>query len=37
MTWTVSFFALVFCVSLVAGIGWALGNLIVARLAARSN
>jgi hypothetical protein len=35
MTWTVSYFAIVFCTALVAGIGWALGLLIVARLSER--
>jgi uncharacterized membrane protein YdfJ with MMPL/SSD domain len=35
MTFTISYFALVFLTALVAGIGWALGLLIVARLSER--
>jgi hypothetical protein len=36
MTWTLSFFLLVLCTAFVAGIGWALGNLLVARLTTRA-
>ena len=35
MTWTVSYFAIVFCTALVAGIGWGLGQLLVDRLSER--
>jgi hypothetical protein len=34
MTWTVNFFLLVLLTAFIAGIGWALGTLLVARLTA---
>jgi hypothetical protein len=31
MTWSLTFFALVFCKALIAGPGWGFGNIIAAK------